>query len=72
MTSNVINLRQARKARERQNKEREAAESRHTHGLKKQDRERIAIERANADKRMDGLKRGEAIDDPDVDPGNVS
>ncbi len=74
MTAEIINLRQVRKAKEREEKERQASENRRKYGLTKEERERIEAERALADKRMDGLKRGEALDDAsdDLDPGNVS
>lgn len=74
MTAEIINLRQVRKAKEREEKERQASENRRKYGLTKEERERIEAERALADQRMDGLKRGEALDEAsdDLDPGNVS
>ena len=52
----IINLRQARKRRERADKEAEAAENRVRHGRTKADSERQAKDRNKSKKALDGKK----------------
>ncbi|MEL7047979.1 MAG: DUF4169 family protein [Pseudomonadota bacterium] len=74
MTADIINLRQFRKQRLRDEKEDQADANRAKYGLTKQQREEARTKRELADKRLDQLKRGESIDidSDDLDPGNVS
>ena len=53
----IINLKLARKMREREAKEKLAAENRATHGRSKAERERIDAQLEQNAKRLDALKR---------------
>jgi Domain of unknown function (DUF4169) len=71
MTADIINLRKARKAKAREDKDKQAAENRVRFGRTKADREKdaavIKIDRS----RLDGARRANP-DDDDLDPGAVS
>lgn len=56
----VINLRQARKKRERAAKDAKAAENRASHGLTKSEYMRQKIERELEERRLQGAKKDEA------------
>jgi len=53
----VINLRQARKAKARRDKEAQAASNRALHGRTEAERAAGAVERARAEQLLDGAKR---------------
>lgn len=74
MTAEIINLRQVRKTRARTRDQQLASDNRAKYGLTKEQREKARLAREKAAKRLDQLKRGEAIDETtdDIDPGNVS
>jgi hypothetical protein len=55
----IVNLKRARKAKERATKERRAQENRAKFGLSKAERERSAKLDELAAKRLDGAKRGD-------------
>jgi hypothetical protein len=55
----VINLRQARKARARRDKEAQAATNRALHGRTKAERAADTAARARAEQQLDGAKRDE-------------
>lgn len=57
MTTNVINLRQARKQKARSDKAAKAAENRALHGRTKAERERDAAEKGRASRTLDGARR---------------
>ena len=61
MTADVINLGQARKARERDRKAREAAENRIRFGLSKAEKDARAREIEQRNRHLDGKK----LDDPE-------
>lgn len=61
--ADIINLRQARKAKARKDKEQEAAANRAKFGQAKAEREVRRIEEARQDRLLDGSRR-----DSDVDP----
>lgn len=58
----VINLRQARKAQQRRDREAAAARNRAAHGRTKTEKAREAAERAQADHRLDQHRRDDAED----------
>jgi len=62
MTAEIINLRQARKARERAKKDAQADENRAKFGTSKSERERLEALRARAAKLLDGAQRTPAMD----------
>jgi Domain of unknown function (DUF4169) len=64
MTADIINLRQARKAKARAEKERRAEENRRKFGRPKHERARAEAESLLEENRLDGLRR----DAPDADP----
>lgn len=61
MTADVINLSQARKARDRDRKAREAAENRIRFGLSKAEKDARARETEQRNRQLDGKK----LDDPE-------
>lgn len=61
MTADVINFTQARKARDRDRKAREAAENRARYGLSKAEKEARAREAERRNQLLDGKK----LEDPD-------
>ena len=64
MTAEIINLRQARKAKARAEKERRAEENRRKFGRPKQERERAEAESLLEAECLEGLRR----DAPDAEP----
>ncbi len=77
MSAEIINLRHFRKQKARVEKDLQASENRAKYGLTKEEREKAKLELALAQKRLDQVKRGEAITeegdlDGTLDPGNVS
>lgn len=60
MTAEIINLRQARKARARSAKDAQAAENRAKSGISKADRERQGMETDRAVRQLDGARITEA------------
>ncbi|MFY0615020.1 MAG: DUF4169 family protein [Hyphomicrobiaceae bacterium] len=65
MTSNVINLRQARKQRARDERRKQADENRERHGLTRAAREKKAREAEAQSRRLDG----HWLSQTDADPG---
>ncbi len=61
----IINLREARKARTRRERERQGAENRARHGQTKVERERSAIEDERNRRTLEGHRRGDPRDKPD-------
>ena len=57
MTAEIVNMRRARKARARADKEKRAAENRATFGTSGKEREARAAEKAIEERRLDGVKR---------------
>lgn len=57
MSAEIVNLRKARKVKERAAKERRAAENRVVHGRSKADRERDADAKARVRRELDGARR---------------
>ena len=57
MTAEIVNMRRARKARARADKEKLAAENRATFGASGKEREARAAEKAIEERRLDGVKR---------------
>ena len=55
--ADILNLRQARKAKARAEGDRLAAENRAVHGLSRPEKQRLAAEKRNADRRLDNHKR---------------
>ncbi|MEM1371137.1 MAG: DUF4169 family protein [Pseudomonadota bacterium] len=74
MTAEIINLRQYRKAKARDDKDQKADDNRAKYGLSKKERARARAVRKMVDARLNQLKRGEAYEPSadDLDPGNVS
>lgn len=68
MTSNVINLRQARKQRARDERRKQADENREKHGLTRAAREKKAREAEAQSRRLDG----HWLSQTDADPGPAS
>lgn len=65
MGAEIVNLRKARKVKERAEKERRAAENRIIHGRTKADREREADAKARVRRELDGARR-----EPDLGNGD--
>lgn len=63
MTAEIVNLRQFRKQKVRQSRDRDAAENRARHGRKKSVRQTEALENEVAARDMDG-KRLQSEDEP--------
>jgi Domain of unknown function (DUF4169) len=61
--ADIVNLRQARKAKARVGKEKAAEENRRLHGMNKAEREKLADERRRLDAHLRGHRR-----DSDSDP----
>ena len=61
----IINLREARKARARRERERNGTENRGRHGQTKAERQRAALEDERARSRLDGHRRSDRPDEPD-------
>jgi|LNFM01.1.fsa_nt_gb hypothetical protein len=57
MSAEIVNLRKARKVKDRAEKDRRAAENRVLHGRSKADREREAVDKARIRRELDGAKR---------------
>ncbi len=57
MTADIVNLKQARKARTRADRSREADENRAKFGRSKADRQKSAVEKVLAARKLDALKR---------------
>lgn len=71
MTAEIINLRQARKARARVIKGAHAEENRARFGTSKAERQRRAAETDRAARQLDGAKRNPVPERPPAtDPGN--
>lgn len=60
MTAEIINLRRARRAKARAEREREAAQNRAVHGRRRSERIKAKAERETETRRLDGHRR-----DPD-------
>lgn len=71
MTAHIINLRKARKAKARAEKEKQAAENRVKFGRTKHERETAGAVMKIDTSRLDGARRANP-DDDDLDPGTVS
>lgn len=65
MTGDVVNLRQARKTRDRKARQKQAAENRVTFGRSKQDRREAEAKAAIEQRRLDGHRRRDEADTPD-------
>jgi len=63
MTAEIINLRQARKARARAAKDAQADENRARFGLSKAERRQLAMETDRAVRHLDGARRTSSMDD---------
>lgn len=63
MTAEIVNLRKARKAKARADKERTAAENRVVHGRSKAERQREASDKDRLQRELDGAKLREKPDD---------
>lgn len=63
MTAKIVNLRKARKAKARADKERTAAENRVVHGRSKAERQREASDKDRLQRELDGAKLREKPDD---------
>ena len=61
----IINLREARKARARRERERQGAENRVRHGQTKAERHRMATEDDRSQRTLDGHRRADRQDEPD-------
>ncbi len=72
MTSNIINLNKARKAKDRADEEKRAEENRAKFGRTKIERTKDEDERARRDTLLDGAKIEKGGADTDLDPGTVS
>ena len=70
MSAEIVNLRKARKVKERAEKERLAAENRVVHGRSKADRERDADAKARVRRELDGARREPGDSNPDDDGGH--
>lgn len=57
MTADIVNLKQARKANTRADRSREADENRAKFGRSKADRQKSAVEKILAARKLDALKR---------------
>ncbi|MEO0031596.1 MAG: hypothetical protein RIS94_1354 [Pseudomonadota bacterium] len=57
MMAEIVNLRQARKAKARTEAQVQAAANRARHGRTKGDKQREALDAARADRQIDGAKR---------------
>ena len=57
MTAEIVNLRKARKAKARADKERQAAENRAVHGRSKAEKERSSLDKARVRRELDGARR---------------
>ena len=57
MSAEIVNLRKARKVKERADKQRRAAENRALHGRTKAERERDADAKVRVRRELDGAKR---------------
>jgi Domain of unknown function (DUF4169) len=57
MTADIINLRRARKAKARAEKERQAEENRRKFGQPKHERKRAQAEKSLGAKRLEGMRR---------------
>jgi hypothetical protein len=57
MSAEIVNLRKARKVKERADKQRRAAENRVLHGRSKAERERDADVKARVRRELDGARR---------------
>ncbi|HET7715577.1 MAG TPA: DUF4169 family protein [Bauldia sp.] len=57
MSADIVNLRAARKAKGRAERERKAEENRRLHGLTKAEREKLADERRRLDQHLRGHRR---------------
>ncbi len=60
--ADVINLRRARKAKERDAREREAAEKRRRFGLTRAEKDAEAVRRERAERAIDGHRRDPVVD----------
>ncbi|PWV99161.1 uncharacterized protein DUF4169 [Hoeflea marina] len=65
MAGEVINLRQARKRRDRSEKEAAAERNRFEHGRTKAERDLARARNDQAKRRLDGGRRDPAVDEPD-------
>jgi hypothetical protein len=65
MNAEIVNLRKARKARDRVAKEKQAEENRAKFGRSKAERERAETDNANAVRRLDAHRRENNADDSD-------
>lgn len=63
MSAEIVNLRKARKAKARGEKDRQAAENRVLHGRSKAERQRDAADKDRIRRELDGAHRGETPDD---------
>lgn len=72
MTADIINLRKARKAKQKADKDRQSAENRIVFGRSKADRGATAALIKLDRTRLDGAKRSNPDPDDDLDPGSVS
>jgi hypothetical protein len=72
MTADIINLRNARKAKQKADKEKQSAENRVVFGRTKADRTATAALIKLDKSRLDGAKRSNPDPDDDLDPGSVS
>ncbi len=57
MSAEIVNLRRARKAKQRADSARKAAENRAVHGRTKQQRARKTTDRQRAERELDGARR---------------
>lgn len=62
MTAEIVNLRQARKAKARADKERQAAQNRVLHGRNKGQRHEDAADKERIRRELDGAKRDDGRD----------
>lgn len=65
MAAEIVNLRKARKARDRVAKEKRAEENRAKFGRSKAERERSETDNANAVRRLDAHRRENNVEDSD-------
>jgi Domain of unknown function (DUF4169) len=72
VTADIVNLRRARKAKSRQEAERQAAENRIKFGRTKAQRETEAAILKLDTSKLDGARRANPDADDDLDPGSVS
>jgi Domain of unknown function (DUF4169) len=74
MTSNIVNLNKARKARDRADDKKRAEENRVRFGRTKAEKETAARNEDARNRELDGTQLTPRLDDnhDDLDPGNVS